>query len=108
MRRNHNQRNFMFGAMLGSTLGALTALMFTTKKGHRIQKDVADKFHEFEGIVKSYAKGQKKTAQRALHKLAKTVDQNFKKAKRKAHSVKRKVKRKAHQVKRKVKRRVSR
>lgn len=82
MHRKHG-KDFLVGAMLGSTLGALTALMFTTKKGHKIKEDLVEKYHEFEKHVKAYAKNNQKKAKHALNKFAKNIDKKIKKAKRK-------------------------
>ncbi len=37
---------FMIGALVGSTVGALTTLLFNTQEGKRIQKKLMHKFHE--------------------------------------------------------------
>ena len=70
-KEEHPGRDFLVGAMIGSTLGALTAMMFTTKKGHRIQKDMVDKYHEIEEIMKGYVDGKKKKGPRKSKKRAK-------------------------------------
>ncbi len=79
-------KDFLFGAMLGSTLGALTALMFTTKKGHKIQHQLMDKYHEFEEVVRHYADGKtrqaKRMARRALSEIKKQAKRKVRKARR--------------------------
>lgn len=86
MRKNEKAaRDFLVGAMIGSTLGALTAMMFGTKKGDQIQKDMAEKYHEFEKMMKGYVHGQKKKVKHHVQKIAK-------KAKSKLHSMKRAIK----------------
>jgi gas vesicle protein len=82
MHRKHG-KDFFVGAMLGSTLGALTALMFTTKKGSKIKRELVEKYHEFEEHVKTYAKNNQRKAKHALSKIAKNIDKKIKKAKRK-------------------------
>jgi len=95
---NHG-KDFLLGAMIGSTVGALSAMMFTTKKGHNIQKDLLDKYHEFEGVIKKYAKGKtsqarkaaKKLVQAAKSKVAKTKKKLVKRAKKKVAKTKKAV-----------------
>lgn len=82
MHRKHG-KDFLVGAMLGSTLGALTALMFTTKKGNKIKRELVEKYHEFEKQVRVYAKHNERKAKHALNKIAKNIDKKIKKAKRK-------------------------
>lgn len=80
MHRGHSGKDFLLGAMLGSTLGALTALLFTTKKGHAIKEDLIDKYHEFEDVVKKYADSNKTKATRAIKQIAKNIEKKIKKA----------------------------
>ena len=40
------KRKFMIGAIVGSTIGALTTLLFSTAEGRKIQKKLMHKFHE--------------------------------------------------------------
>lgn len=39
---------FMIGAIVGSTVGALTTLLFNTHEGKKIQKKLMKKFHEMD------------------------------------------------------------
>lgn len=82
MHKKHG-KDFLLGAMLGSTLGALTALMFTTKKGHKIQKDLKDKYHEFEDVVKEYAKSNERKAKKAMDQVTKNIEKKIQRAKKK-------------------------
>lgn len=85
MNNEHHGKDFLVGAMVGSTLGAITALMFSTKKGHKIQHQLVDKYHDFEKALRHYTHGKTRQAKR----MAKRT---IKKAKRKAKRVVRKVK----------------
>jgi gas vesicle protein len=76
----HHGRDFILGAVLGSSLGALTAVMMGSKKGHKIQKEMVNKYREFEKMVKGYAKKQEKNVKRVVRK-----------AKSKARAAKRKL-----------------
>jgi gas vesicle protein len=64
----HHGRDFILGAVLGSSLGALTAVMMGSKKGHKIQKEMVNKYREFEKMVKGYAKKQEKKVKRVVRK----------------------------------------
>ncbi len=74
----HSGKDFLFGAMLGSTLGALSALILTTEKGHKIKRELIDKYHEFEDAVKSYAKHGEQKTKKAMHKIAKNIHKQIK------------------------------
>lgn len=49
---NCRQKDFFFGALVGGTVATLTSLLFTTKKGKQIQRQIADTYDEVEGSVK--------------------------------------------------------
>ena len=85
MHKKHGGKDFLLGAMLGSTLGALTAMMFTTKKGHEIQDDLMDKYHEFEDQIKAYSTVGKRKAKRAMNQISKKIQKKAKRVKRKIH-----------------------
>jgi gas vesicle protein len=51
MTKKHPERKFILGAMLGSAIGAVSAMMFTTKKGQAIKKNAMQKLHQFENYV---------------------------------------------------------
>ncbi len=53
MYRNYRQKDFFWGVLLGGTLATLSALLFTTKKGKQIQRQIADKYEEVEDSVKN-------------------------------------------------------
>ena len=76
----------MLGAMLGSTIGAVSAMMFTTKKGHSIQKNAMHKLHEFENYIKGLIHRNKGHVKRLVSngkkKVVKTM-KRFSPAKRK-------------------------
>lgn len=87
MSKKHPGRQFMLGAMIGSTIGAVSAMMFTTKKGHQIQKNAMHKLHEFEAHLKGLVQKNKSQVKRLVHKskrkVAKTVQKIHKSVKRK-------------------------
>lgn len=56
---NHSG-NFIIGAVVGGVLGAMTAMLFTTKQGKVVQETAMDKYHDIE-----------KMAKKLIHKRAK-------------------------------------
>ena len=81
-RHGHGGRSFMLGAMLGSTVGAISTMMFTTKKGHSFKKHAMEKLHEFEGLVKKLVHKNKRKVMGAV-KTLKRVTKGKKKHSRK-------------------------
>jgi gas vesicle protein len=102
-KNDHAGKDFFIGAMIGSTLGALTAAMFGTKKGHKFQKDMADKYHDFEGMLKGYVNGKKRQVKREYKKITEMATKKVRKVKRKVRVAKVKAKRKVRKVKRAIK-----
>jgi len=49
---NHRQSGFMWGLLVGGTLATLTTLLFTTKKGKQIQRQIGYLYEEIEDSVK--------------------------------------------------------
>lgn len=82
------KKDFLVGAMIGSTLGALTAMMFGTKKGHKLQKDMAAKYNEFEGMMKGYIQGKKAKVKHEMGQIAKKTKRKIRKAKRAIKNIK--------------------
>jgi gas vesicle protein len=46
MQKHSNK--FMLGAFIGSTIGAMTTLLFSTAEGKKIQKNIMKKFHSMD------------------------------------------------------------
>jgi gas vesicle protein len=55
---------FMIGALVGSTVGALTTLLFNTHEGKRIQKKLMKKFHEMDQKTNHFWLNKKATLKR--------------------------------------------
>lgn len=82
---DHNYKDFLTGAVLGGTLGAITALM-CTEKGKKIQKELIKKYHQVENEIHHFqSQAQKKLSQGKA---------TIKKTARKAAKIKSKAKRK--------------
>lgn len=64
--------------MLGSAIGAIAAMLFTTKKGHSIQDNLLSQYRTFEGKVKKSARHHKQKAQRAAKQIAKHIAKKIK------------------------------
>ena len=73
MKKKHPGRNFMLGAMLGSTIGAVSAMLFTTKKGNSIKKNAMNTLHEFENNVKRAFHKKKSGVKRHVHRVKRKV-----------------------------------
>lgn len=70
---------FFIGAIVGSTIGAITTLLFSTSEGKKIQKKLMQKFHAMHGknnaLMHGFAKVKKKLmpkhkAKRKMRKAA--------------------------------------
>lgn len=87
--KEHHGKDFFIGAMIGSTLGALTAAMFTTKKGDKIRQKLQlqfmDKYHEFEEMIKHYAISKKQEAKAAVRKAARRADRKIQQTAKRIH-----------------------
>jgi gas vesicle protein len=69
----HPGRNFLLGAVIGSSLGALTALMFTTEKGQKIKKELIKKYPEIQHMMQSFAHHPHRTIKAAAKKVKRRV-----------------------------------
>ena len=67
---NHNSQDFIIGAVIGSTMGVLATMLFTTKKGKEIRKNIADKYHELEEGIKDTAENIEDAAEHTVKKAA--------------------------------------
>jgi gas vesicle protein len=67
MKKKHPGRNFMLGTMIGSAIGAVSAMLFTTKKGNAIKKQAMTTLHEFEHSVKKAFHKKKSGMKRLVH-----------------------------------------
>jgi gas vesicle protein len=76
---------FFIGAVVGSTIGAITTLLFNTSEGKKIQKKLMKKFHDMHG---------KEKLAHTFEMMKKKMTNPLKTAKRKAKSLKRKAKKK--------------
>ena len=50
-------KDFMLGVLIGGSLGAL---LFKTKQGKKVQKDILEKYHELSGAAHDYLNEYKK------------------------------------------------
>jgi len=49
---------FMIGAFIGTTIGAMTTLLFSTAEGKKIQKRIMKKFHEMDKKTHHFGAGK--------------------------------------------------
>jgi|GEM_PF-6041434 len=98
-------KNFLVGILVGSTLGASTAIWSGTKQCKKVQKELMKKYNAFkkdaEAIVKPLAKKAQKEVVKPIAKKRKAVAKTAAKTRKKA--VKR-VKRAKTAVRRKTRR----
>ena len=77
MYENYRQKDFFWGAFIGGAIASLTTLLFTTKKGKQLQRQIVDTYEEVEGAVKdTFAHAKEKaedTAEEAGKKIAHKV-----------------------------------
>lgn len=76
-RQEHNYKDFFAGAVLGGTLGAVTALMFT-EQGKKMQRDLMHKYHEIGSHLNHYQKAaskklKKPKVKRTIHKIVRAA-----------------------------------
>lgn len=78
MYSKHHVKDFVLGIMVGSTVGALSAMMYTTKKGHAIKRAAKVKYHEIENFVQKAVQNKGKVFQ-AAKKIRRKVARKAKK-----------------------------
>lgn len=61
-REESHHFGFFSGLVVGGTLGALAALLCTTKTGQRVKRDISEKCSELEAGAENFVKNQVKTA----------------------------------------------
>lgn len=75
MYNDHRYGDFFWGAVAGGAIATLTTLLFTTKKGSRIQDKIVEKFHDLEdGFTDAKEKAEDvahDTVRKAAHKVKK-------------------------------------
>ncbi len=72
----HHSNKFLIGALVGSTVAALTTLLFSTQEGKKIQKKMMKKYHELSSKNGMFAHGYaslKKNIVKAERKVKRKV-----------------------------------
>ena len=64
---NYRHKDFFWGALIGGTVATLTALLFTTKKGKQIQRQIADTYEGIEDSVKESLSDSKEKLEETAH-----------------------------------------
>lgn len=57
MDSERSYKDFMLGVLIGGSLGAL---LFNTKQGKKVQKDLLDKYHKMSHAARDYLKEEVK------------------------------------------------
>jgi gas vesicle protein len=73
MTKKHSGKQFLLGAMIGSSIGALSVLMLKTKKGSTLQKNAVRKLHAFENYIERFVSGGKEKVAKTVKTICKTV-----------------------------------
>lgn len=96
MSKEYNKTDFVLGAMIGGTLAAFSAMMFTTKKGRSVRRQIMNRYNELGDGMKDYANSAsdevRRLIQDAERKIKRKSNQLMELAGRKKKTVKRKVK----------------
>jgi gas vesicle protein len=69
----HNKSDFVWGALIGGTVATLVSLLFTTKKGRQIQKQVCDLYESAEETVKDAFNDTKEKVEEAADHVGKKI-----------------------------------
>jgi gas vesicle protein len=75
---NNRQKDFFWGALLGGTLATLSVLLFTTKKGKQIQRQIGDFYDEIEETVKGTVSDAKDKVEETADHAGKKIAAKFK------------------------------
>jgi len=69
----HKKSDFLWGALIGGTVATLVSLLFTTKKGKQIQKQVCDLYDDVEETVKDAFHDTKDKVEEGVDHVSKKV-----------------------------------
>jgi gas vesicle protein len=69
MFENHKSQGFVWGALVGGAIGALTTMLFTTQKGQQLRKKIVAKCNELEEGIKSTAEDLEDSAEHHIKKM---------------------------------------
>lgn len=70
---NDRPKDFFFGALMGGAVATLTALLFTTKKGKQIQRQIVDAYENIEENVKRPFQEVKEKGEEMIDQASKKV-----------------------------------
>lgn len=74
---NYRQTGFIWGVLVGGTLATLTTLLFTTKKGKQLQRQMGDLYEDVEdsakGVLADARDKVEETAEHAGGKIAQKI-----------------------------------
>ncbi len=75
---SNRQADFFWGAVIGGAIATLTSLLFTTKKGKQIQRQVGDMYDDVEDSVKDFFADSEDKIESAVENVGKKVAQKAK------------------------------
>jgi gas vesicle protein len=70
---NDRQQDFLWGALVGGTIAALTTLLFTTKKGQHVQQQIGQLYDQVEDNVKSAFSNAKDKVEKTVENVDKKI-----------------------------------
>ena len=73
METNDRPKDFFFGALMGGAIATLTALLFTTKKGKQIQRQIGEAYEDIEEAVKRPFQEVKEKGEEVIDQVSKKV-----------------------------------
>lgn len=62
----HYKQDFLWGALVGGAVATLSTLLFTTKKGKQLQRQIADFYHEIEDTAEDVISQSKEKVGKGL------------------------------------------
>ncbi len=72
--QEHNRRSdFLWGAIVGGSIAAVTAMLFNTRAGKQIQDKISEKYDELEDGIKNFSNSAAKTAEDAVDTASKKI-----------------------------------
>ena len=72
MKHSNHPNGFIIGAVVGSVLGAMATMLFTTDQGKKVKHEAMKRYHDFEGVAKKLIQTRyKNIARKHRHKKRK-------------------------------------
>ncbi len=76
----HYKQDFFWGALVGGAVATLSTLLFTTKKGKQLQRQIADFYHEVEEKTEDVISQSKEKVGKGIDYVEKKASEGKEKA----------------------------